>query len=164
VRIHDFSRSDLPALLDIQARCPAAAQWQETHYVQLAANPGGMLLVALLELGAQKAMPATEKLESTSERVVGFCALQSVQYEAEMRNLAVVPEHQRQGVATALLEEAHRRLRKAGVLRVYLEVRASNIAARRLYAVLGYRKQSTRKDYYHEPVEDAETMLLEISR
>jgi len=62
-----------------------------------------------------------------------------------------------------LLEQSHRHLRAAGVVRVFLEVRPSNTAARALYFGLGYRMRSVRKDYYREPVEDAEIMSLELS-
>jgi [ribosomal protein S18]-alanine N-acetyltransferase len=38
---------------------------------------------------------------------------------------------------------------------VLLEVRESNLGARRLYEKLGFSQQGRRSNYYHEPEEDA---------
>jgi ribosomal-protein-alanine N-acetyltransferase len=94
--------------------------------------------------------------------VVGFCAFHRMLDEAELRNLAVAPEWRRRGIAKALLHEAHRRLRETGIANVYLEVRYSNMAARNLYQSLGYCSLSSRRRYYRQPVEDAETMSIEL--
>jgi len=44
---------------------------------------------------------------------------------------------------------------------VLLEVRESNLAARKLYEKLGFSEEGRRSNYYHEPREDA--MLLRTS-
>jgi ribosomal-protein-alanine acetyltransferase len=106
---------------------------------------------------------ATHPLLSADGPVIGFCAFHRILDEAELQNLVVSPHHRRQGVARALLQEAHGRLWRAGVARVYLEVRPSNVAARALYVSLGYRRQATRKDYYDNPIEDAEVMSVELA-
>jgi len=102
--------------------------------------------------------------ESGPERseVVGFAAFYRVNEEAELRNLAVDPAHQRRGVARSLLQEGIRRLKESGVRRIFLEVRASNHPAITLYASLGFRLHATRKEYYQHPVEDASLMALDI--
>jgi ribosomal-protein-alanine N-acetyltransferase len=43
----------------------------------------------------------------------------------------------------------------------YLEVRDSNFGAQALYEKLGFRRVGLRKNYYHNPVEDAVVMALE---
>jgi ribosomal-protein-alanine N-acetyltransferase len=82
--------------------------------------------------------------------------------EAELRNLAVEPAHQRQGVARSLLREGIRMLQHSGARRVFLEVRASNHPALALYASLGFRVNATRRSYYQDPLEDAMVMALDI--
>jgi ribosomal-protein-alanine N-acetyltransferase len=47
-----------------------------------------------------------------------------------------------------------------GARRFFLEVRASNLAARELYASLGFTVHSTRKKYYQNPEEDALVMAI----
>jgi ribosomal-protein-alanine N-acetyltransferase len=101
---------------------------------------------------------ATAKLP----HIVGFAAFHRVIEEAELRNLAVEPAHQRQGVARSLVRMGIRKLQESGGRRIFLEVRASNHPALALYASLGFRLHSTRKDYYQDPVEDALLMELDI--
>jgi len=61
-----------------------------------------------------------------------------------------------------LLDEAHERLLRAGVKRVYLEVRASNNPAISLYTSMEYSIFSTRKEYYRDPPEDAYIWSLDL--
>jgi ribosomal-protein-alanine N-acetyltransferase len=49
-----------------------------------------------------------------------------------------------------------------GVKKCFLELRASNTAARNLYEKRGFFRVASRKDYYEEPVEDATVMKLEL--
>ncbi len=71
--------------------------------------------------------------------------------EAEILTLAVAPEHRRRGVGGALLQ-AFLRGRRG---RVFLEVRPSNAAARRLYQRFGFTPAGRRASYYQSPSEDA---------
>jgi ribosomal-protein-alanine N-acetyltransferase len=144
-----FMDNDLPAVHAIQSRCPRAAQWHKEDYLRLAGDPCGMILVAEL---------ATAK----PPHLVAFAAFHRVIEEVELRNLAVDPAHQRQGVARSLLREGIRELQEFRARRIFLEVRASNHPALALYASLGFRLYSTRKDYYQGPVEDALLMALDI--
>lgn len=41
---------------------------------------------------------------------------------------------------------------------ISLEVRESNLAARRLYESFGFKAEAARKGYYHSPAEDAVIM------
>ena len=54
--------------------------------------------------------------------------------EAEILNLAVDASQRRQGIGSRLVEEAIAECKAAGVRTIFLEVRESNEAARRLYA------------------------------
>ena len=55
-----------------------------------------------------------------------------------LHHLAVCQEHQRHGIATALVHAVEDQLRSKGCLKVNLLVFAENTAARQFYAVLGY--------------------------
>jgi len=92
----------------------------------------------------------------TADRpVVGFCAFWLVVDEIHVNNIAILPELRGRGMGTALmhrvLDEAH----QLGARRATLEVRASNVGARRLYERLGFHVAGTRRNYYTNPVEDA---------
>jgi ribosomal-protein-alanine N-acetyltransferase len=58
-------------------------------------------------------------------------------------------------VGRELVRAALTLLGASGARTVYLEVRESNTAARRLYEGLGFEVLSRRNDYYRRPVEAA---------
>jgi ribosomal-protein-alanine N-acetyltransferase len=96
-------------------------------------------------------------------QVAGFAAFHWVMDEAELRNMAVDHLHQRQGLARALLAAGILELQANGVSRIFLEVRASNQAAIAFYKSMGFRLLHTRRDYYHDPAEDALVMACDIT-
>ena len=87
--------------------------------------------------------------------VAGYVVAHCAADEGEILNLGVAAAHRRQGIARALVERALQDLAGRGVRTVYLEVRASNAAARHLYESLGFREVARRARYYRRPVEDA---------
>jgi ribosomal-protein-alanine N-acetyltransferase len=87
--------------------------------------------------------------------VAGFCAFWLVFDEIHINNVAVRPEYRRHGMGTAVLRRVLSEARRLGAARATLEVRASNVAALRLYERLGFRVAATRPNYYSSPVEDA---------
>jgi ribosomal-protein-alanine N-acetyltransferase len=150
MKVRPFADADLAAVYAIQLQCPQAAQWRLEDYLHLARDPGGTVLVA--ELAAAN-LPA----------VAGFVVFHRVMDEAELRNIAVNPAHQRKGIARALLEAGIRTLQESGARRLFLEVRASNQPALAFYASAGFQLLYTRHDYYQNPVEDALVMARDIT-
>ena len=55
-----------------------------------------------------------------------------------------------------------REARALGAKRATLEVRASNVGARRLYERLGFTVSGSRRNYYTNPVEDALILWADI--
>ena len=70
-------------------------------------------------------------------------------------NVAVDPEHQRRGVATALLERLFEVTRDDERRGYTLEVRVSNEDAIGLYEKLGFESRGIRRGYYTDNREDA---------
>jgi ribosomal-protein-alanine N-acetyltransferase len=87
--------------------------------------------------------------------VAGFCAFWLVFDEIHINNVAVRPQYRGRGMGTALMRHVLREAARLGARRATLEVRASNIDARRLYERLGFYVAATRRNYYTHPVEDA---------
>lgn len=87
--------------------------------------------------------------------VVGLGCLWSILDEAHITLLAVHPKYQRGGLGTLLLTALLRRAVLRGLERATLEVRASNEAARSLYAKFGFQEAGRRRHYYKDTGEDA---------
>lgn len=88
-------------------------------------------------------------------QVWGYVGSQTVLDESDMMNVAVDPGFRRQGVARALIATLIAELSKMGSRCLRLEVRVSNENARALYARMGFQQLGLRKNYYHNPKEDA---------
>jgi ribosomal-protein-alanine N-acetyltransferase len=149
VKVRQFAKEDVYQILAIQEKCREAAGWLEADYLRLAEDPGGLILVAELET-------------MEPPNILGFAAFHRVIDEAELRNIAVHPEHRQQGVGRALLEAGSKRLLEAGGKRIILEVRASNKPALELYFSMGFGMRLLRKGYYRDPAEDALVLAMEL--
>lgn len=93
-------------------------------------------------------------------QIVGFLVSRQIAPETgghsaeyEILNLAVRSSARRRGVAQELIRHE---MQKPG--NFFLEVRASNIAAKALYKKLGFRELGYRFDYYENPRETAIVM------
>ena len=96
-------------------------------------------------------------------RVLGYVGSQTVLGESDMMNLAVRPDCRRRGIGKALVEALCEVLRVEKAVSLTLEVRASNEAAKALYAALGCTSVGCRPRYYSRPTEDAELFRKELN-
>ena len=97
------------------------------------------------------------------ELVQAFHIAWFLEGEMHVLNLAVDPAARRQGLARALLEEGLEEFAGRGGGLVHLEVRRSNVAAKRLYQSYGFQPVGIRKGYYRKEKEDAIVMLLAVA-
>src|SRR6476660_3746164 len=91
----------------------------------------------------------------TADDIIGYLIAREAAGTGEILNLAVDPPCRRQGIAQALLQAGLAALQRRGTEEVYLEVRASNDAARSLYGQADFVPVGRRRGYYRNPVEDA---------
>ena len=87
--------------------------------------------------------------------VCGYVGSQTVLDESDVMNVAVADSARGKGIGSALMSELMTQLREIGSEKLTLEVRASNLPARGLYAKLGFFEVGVRKNYYRDPREDA---------
>ena len=132
-----MAEAHVAAVAELEQVC-FSAPWSEASVREELTNPLSLWLVALA--GGQ---------------VAGYVGSQTVLDEADMMNLAVAPQHRRQGIARQLVEALGDALRAQGVQSLTLEVRASNEAAIQLYRSLGFTQVGRRARYYTKPTEDA---------
>lgn len=102
-------------------------------------------LSGILPMGGVFLMIAVDRVAGS---VVGFSLFRTVAGESELLLIAVLPQEQRRGVGTLLLDHFLDRARKDGVSRVHLEVRDGNPAVE-MYHSAGFSPVGRRRNYYH---------------
>ena len=87
--------------------------------------------------------------------VCGYAGMWVMLDEAHMTNIAVAPDHRKQGIARRMILELMKAALGKGAERMTLEVRENNHNAQRLYASLDFAYAGTRKHYYSDTGENA---------
>ncbi|MCC3172789.1 ribosomal protein S18-alanine N-acetyltransferase [Streptococcus sanguinis] len=95
-------------------------------------------------------------LAEDGSQLVGFLVWQDTDFEAEVLQIAVLPNYQGQKIATALFDFL------PTDKEIFLEVRESNKPALLFYKKEKFKEIARRKAYYHAPMEDAIVMKREI--
>jgi ribosomal-protein-alanine N-acetyltransferase len=96
-----------------------------------------------------------------SNQIIGYVCTWIVIDELHLLNLAVDPPFRRLGAGEGIIRWVLEFGRSRGARTGTLEVRVSNLPARRLYEKLGFEVYATRKKYYSDPSEDA--LLLQLN-
>jgi [ribosomal protein S18]-alanine N-acetyltransferase len=130
---------DLDEVADLEARCFTNPWTREMLARELAQSD--VAHVFLLRL--------------PDRRLAAFCACWIVVDELHVNTLVVDLPYRRQGLGVGLMRWVIEESVRRGATRATLEVRESNLAARRLYEGLGFHVAARRRDYYSHPVEDA---------
>lgn len=95
-------------------------------------------------------------------KILGYAGLISAADEGDITNVSVSKTSRQKGIGNSLLEGLLDRARSFELKKIFLEVRASNEAAIRLYEKNSFQQVGVRKGYYTEPVEDALLMCREL--
>ncbi len=132
VRLRAASAADLPALVQLEASA-FGDPWTAEEVAQFACAPTGRAWLA----------------EDEEGRAVGFALFREICAEAELLRVATHPAWQRRQVASRLLAAALAELDRAGV-DCFLEVRADNLGAQKLYERLGFAPSGLRRSYYRD--------------
>jgi ribosomal-protein-alanine N-acetyltransferase len=117
------------------------------------------LAMFVLELSKQSGICLAAMTRSTGggRRLIGYLICSRYETVWHVMNIAVDAEHQRRGVASALLAELYERVGDE-TARYTLEVRRSNRMAIGLYEREGFRAAGLRRRYYQDNGEDALVM------
>jgi ribosomal-protein-alanine N-acetyltransferase len=94
-------------------------------------------------------------------RIVAYAGLWLMVDEAHITTFAVHPEARRQRIGERLLQRLFEIAHEMNAEWLTLEVRASNLAAQRLYEKYGFRRAGVRRRYYSDNNEDALIMWTE---
>ena len=144
ILIRLMKEEDIAAVVAIE-KTSFSLPWSETSFAK--------------ELYRPRSIPKVAVLDDT---IAGYICIDYVVDEGHILNLSVHPDYRKRNIATALVEDAIEELKTKACRFIYLEVRASNYTARKLYKSFGFSVIGNRKNYYVGPVEDAVIMMLEI--
>jgi [ribosomal protein S18]-alanine N-acetyltransferase len=179
--ISPLAESDLPSILEIEYDSQPEP-WSEKAFVEEINRSNSILLVARLSGGASgdvcsgsppsKLAPAVlnpggliRGIESGSRNqavIAGYICFWSVADEIQILNIAVRKTLRRKGIARKLIELAIQTGDRQKARIVALEVRKSNLSARKLYESFGFRTVGERPGYYGAQKESAILMELEL--
>ncbi len=129
---------DIPAVMALEKDSLSA--WDKKHLEDELKQPAGFQFVAR---------------DAFTEKVLAVFCGRIVVDEGEILKLAVDRSVRQKGVGVQLLNFGLNYCREQGVERCYLELRASNTGARKLYEKCGFSEAGIIKKYYDSPVEDA---------
>ena len=93
--------------------------------------------------------------------LLGYICGTSLFETAEVARVAVRSAHRRKGIGEKLLTAFLEKAKEKGAEQVFLEVRASNVPAMRLYEKLGFVKWRLRPKYYADG-EDGQEMIKRL--
>jgi [ribosomal protein S18]-alanine N-acetyltransferase len=144
LRIEPMSLGDLPEVHAIEHASFSTPWPDEAYRSEIESN--GM---------------ATSLVGRAGDEIVGFAGIWLMVDEAHITTFAVHPDWRRRGIGERLLVtlldvSIARHAREAT-----LEVRLSNVAARRLYEKYGFRPVGLRPRYYSDNGEDARIMTTD---
>ena len=137
-RIRRLAYADLPQVIAIERRA-FPTPWSLAMFVLELSKSSGVCLAALVD-----------------GRIAGYVVCSRYADVWHVMNVAVDPDHQRRGIAAALLEHLVGEVGDDAPLT--LEVRRTNAAAMRLYERHGFRAAGVRRRYYQDNGEDALVM------
>ena len=140
---------DAAAMSLLHAACFDAG-WSQDAFEGLFADPHITGWVAQPEAAQPEAIAGGEGKGSRPAALEAMVLIRTVLDEAEILTLAVAPGARRHGLARRAVETAIVAVAALGASGLFLEVAASNEAARALYRSLGFEEVARRKAYYRK--------------
>ncbi len=125
------SNSELAAIASLDAQVNRSP-WSLFNYQQSAQDENHQIIGAY----------------DDTDNIIGICVFSKALDEAEILQIFIRYEKQRNGFGTILLSEILNLLQSQQIAQVFLEVMVGNNPAIQLYQKLGFNIIGTRKNYY----------------
>jgi [ribosomal protein S18]-alanine N-acetyltransferase len=152
-RVREITSSNIADLIRI-AESTNLSRWTAQNYLDELRTESSIMLA----------------IEDQIPRIIGFVVGRVVpgpdteRYDAEIYNIAVVPEGQGRGMGQLLFDGFVARCEQRQVSSIWLEVRQSNHKAIRFYSRNGFEPVQKRPNFYKDPAEDGILMRLLLKR
>ncbi len=137
--------SDIGQAIKLERIC-FSMPWSESMFISELNNPACSYFAAF-----------------NNGELIGYSGMLAVLDEGYISNIAVHPEHRRQGAGSALMNALIEKAAGKELAFLTLEVRESNTAAILLYEKFGFVRVGKRRGYYERPKEDAVLMTLNLN-
>ena len=117
------------------------------------------------KLSSLKSTPSrnTVYIEENSKDLLGYLCSSIIPPEAEIQNICVNPESRRQHIGQKLLEDFIDWSEDNNITKIFLEVREKNLPAKSLYRKYHFELLDIRKNYYHNPIDNALLYALKLN-
>ncbi|HEX8175273.1 MAG TPA: ribosomal protein S18-alanine N-acetyltransferase [Pyrinomonadaceae bacterium] len=151
--IAQMSEHDLLEVVEIEESSGLSRWGWDAYFGELARPTETIMLVA---------RPLRHDRRIGGFSILGFIATRLTADELHVNNMAVRAGLRQGGIGSQLLGAALVEGRKRGARRSFLEVRASNLTAQKLYRKFGFEVSGRRAHYYADPTEDALVMTARL--
>jgi ribosomal-protein-alanine N-acetyltransferase len=149
-RLRPMEKADLPAVLAIERSVFPDDAWTEEMLAGELAGHGDTHYYLVAEAGGS---------------VIAYAGLFAPGGgEGDVQTIAVQGDRQGQGIGSGLLSALISEAAARGCQEVFLDVRAGNAVARRLYRRAGFADVGVRRGYYQPSGADAIVMRLKLRR
>ena len=149
--ISGYDPAHAGAITDIE-RMSFSDPWGAESLLRTIGGGNTLTLVALEDKAGREKTP------------VGYVCALLAGAEAEILKLAVLPTARERGTGQMLVNSLIAGASQKGAVKIFIEVRESNRAARILYEKCRFRYMGRRSNYYDNPREDAVLMGLEMKK
>jgi len=145
--IREATLLDLPEIMKLENSSFANDAWPEATFHSELAAAHTYYIVALV-----------------ADEIVGYAGLSKLpgSNQADIQTIAVRLDQRGVGIGRALLNALSAHATKLGATEIFLEVRADNTIAQKLYKVFGFKQIGTRKKYYQPDGVDAFIMKTDV--
>ena len=144
--VSKMTAAHVPQAFDLDQRLFSAECWSEADFMSSLEDPDRLFFVAY-----------------EGDTFLGCGGVQISFEQGDILTVGVEPAARRKGVGSALLTALIEGFCARGGKQLFLEVRASNEAARKLYEKHGFCAVGVRRNYYQKPSEDGIVYCLEVS-
>ena len=147
VDIRQATLLDLPEIMKLEIASFANDAWPEATFHSELAAEHTYYIVAMV-----------------ADEIVGYAGLSKLagSNQADIQTIAVRLDQRGAGIGRALMNALTAHATQLGATEIFLEVRADNTIAQKLYKVFGFKQIGTRKKYYQPDDVDAFIMKTDV--
>ncbi len=145
IRFEPMRVTDLDEVLAIENRSFSTPWSRAAYHRELVTNGYATYMVGRLD-----------------DALVAYAGMWVILDEAHITNIAVNHAYRGRGIGRLAMLALEQKALELGAIRMTLEVRVSNTAARHLYETIGFRGTGVRRDYYSDTHEDAIVMWKDL--